>query len=414
MAQSASPADITAVSKILKEVYVSDNIVSQLNDDTMLLSEIEKTTEYADSVGSKAVGFVKNGRNVGTSARSLTGGTLGAAGHQQENRWELDYKANYVQIKILGGTIAKMSTARQAAVRAITNEVEGAILDLKKELQRQLYGTGDALIAQFGANTTTATLSFNAPLAANDAIVRGWLTEGMYVDIGTTASQNAVVGDAKITAVAQSDTTPTITIDSSVTTTTSHYVSKAGNRSGTTSYELNGLGNLVNTGNVFAAIDPANDRTWQAADVNDLGGSTALSRAAMQRAWRAVRQQGKAPNRIITSLEHQEDYYNLLQSQVRFAGDTNLASGKVDGPTFNQVPVTADPDCPRQVMYFLNTKDLFYVSEGDIAWQNVNTGGDVLAWSQGEDAFVAMARCYWNLGTERRRSHAKIKGIKVN
>src|SRR5687767_12705183 len=123
MAQTAQPADITAAQAVLKEVYTNDRLVSQLNEETVLLSQLERTQEYHDAVGDKAIGFVRIGRNVGVSARSLNGGTLGAPGHQQRSRWELDYAANYLQIKILGTTIAKMATARQAAVRAVDDEV---------------------------------------------------------------------------------------------------------------------------------------------------------------------------------------------------------------------------------------------------------------------------------------------------
>lgn len=416
MTQVASPADITAVSNIIKKVYVSDTIHSQINDDTMLLSEIERTTEYHDAVGDKAVGFLKTGRNVGTSARSLNGGTLGAPGHQQTNKWELDYAANYVTVKILGTTIAKMKTARQAATKAVTLEVEGAIDDLKKELQRQLYADGTALMANFAANTTTATLLLNAAttpqaIAGNDVIQKGWAQPGMYVDIGTTASQAAVVADAKIVSVTDSDTAPSITIDSAVTTTTSHYLSKAGNRSGTTSYEMNGLDSVIASSGAFANLT---DGTWVAADVNTVTAGTSLSRSHMQRAYRKVRMYSGKPNMILTSFEHQEDYYNLLQTQVRFASDSNLASGKVDGPTFNGIPVTGDADCPRGRMYFLDTKELFFATAGDIAWQNVNTGGDVLAWSQTEDAFVARAAFYANLGTNKRRGFSAIRGLNIN
>src|SRR4051794_3419225 len=118
MAQTASPADINAVSNILKKVYTSDTIQSQLNDDALLYSQLEKTTDYV--VGDKAIGFVKTGRNANVSSRSLNGGTLGAADHQKTNQWSLDYAATYIQIKLLGTTIAKMATARQAATRAIT------------------------------------------------------------------------------------------------------------------------------------------------------------------------------------------------------------------------------------------------------------------------------------------------------
>lgn len=413
MTQTASPADITAVSNILKKVYVSDEIHSQINDDTMLLSDIERTTEYHDAVGDKAVGFVKTGRNVGSSARSLNGGTLGAAGHQKTNKWELDYAANYITVKILGATIAKMKTARQAATRAVTLEVEGAILDKKKDIQRQLYSDGTALIARFAANSSTDTLLLYAAttadaIASNDAIVNGWLQVDQYLDIGTTADSDAIAADAKILDVTESDSAPSIQIDSSVTTTTSHYASTAGNRLNTTSYEMNGLASVVSTG-AFAGLT---DDTWNAADVNSVG--TTLSRAHMQRAYRKIRKYSGKPNRILTSFEHQEDYYNLLQTQVRFSGDSNLAAGKVDGPTFNNIPVVGDADCPRGVMYFLDTRELFLATAGDLQWQNVNTGGDVLAWSQTEDAFVARAAMYANLGTNRRRSFSKITGLTVN
>lgn len=410
MAQTAQPADITAAQAVLKEVYTSDRIESQLNEETILWSQLEKTQEFHDAVGDKAIGFAKIGRNVGTSARSLNGGTLGAAGHQQRTRWELDYAANYLQIKILGATIAKMATARQAAVRAIDDEVDEGINDLKKELQRQLYGTGDALIVNTGTTTTSTTVALAATNAGADAIDRGWLQVGMYIDIGTTADEDAVVADAKITAVNSNGTSSTVTIDSAVTTGATHYISKADNRSGTTSYEMNGLGNVVDDSGTLQNINSSTVPEWKANVVN---AGANLARSHMQQAFRKARQNGGTPDLILTSLNHQEDYYNLLQAQVRFAGDANLASGKVDGPLFNNLPVVADPDCPTGKMYFLSKKNLFLVSAGDIAWQNVNTGGDILAWVQDEDAYAARAAAYMNLGTSRRRSHAVVENITV-
>ena len=410
MAQTAQPADITAAQAVLKEVYTSDRIVSQLNEELILYSQVEKTTEYHDAVGDKAIGFAKIGRNVGTSARSLNGGTLGAAGHQQRTRWELDYAANYLQIKILGTTIAKMATARQAAVRAVDDEVDEGLNDLKKEIQRQLYSNGDALIAQCGTTTAAAQVVLAADRKGADAIDRGWFQVGMYVDIGTTANEAAVVADAKIVSVNSNGTSSTVTIDSSVTTTSSHYISKADNRSGTTSYEMNGLENLVDNAGTFAAINSSTVPEWKA---NVVTASANLARSHMQSAFRQARQNGGSPNLILTSLNHQEDYYNLLQAQVRFAGDANLASGKVDGPQFNGLPVVADPDCPTGKMYFLDTKALFLATAGDIAWQNTNTGGDILAWVQDEDAFAARAALYANLGTTRRRSHSVVESITV-
>lgn len=415
MAQVAQPADITAVTALLKDVYTSDHIEGQLDTTSVLWSQLQKVQDYHDAVGNQAVGFVKTGRNVGTSARSLNGGTLGAAGHQQTARWTLDYAANYLQLKILGTTIAKMSTARQSAVRDVDFEVTEGITDLKKELQRQLYANGDALIANCAA-VTSATIPLLADTTvhakeSNDPITKGQLQVGEYVDIGTTANEAAVVADAKIVSMVDSDTAPSVTIDSSVTTTTAHFISKSDNRSGTTSYEMNGLSNAILDSGTFAGINSSTAPTWKSARVDAAG--NALTRSYLQQAWRKIAQTSGPPNLILTSLEQQEAYYNQLQAQVRFAGDANLASGKVDGPMFNTLPVVADPDCPRDRVYFLNTNNLFLVSAGDIAWQNTSDTGSVLSWIQGEDAFAARAAFYGNLGTNKRRAHAVIDNLAV-
>lgn len=423
MAQTASPADITAVSNILKKVYPNDEIESQLQDDALLYSQIQKTSEYHDQIGDKAVLFTKVGRNLGTSARSLNGGTLGAAGHQRTQKLEYDYTANYVQIKVLGTTVAKMSTARQAAIRAIDLEVNGATTDLKKELQRQFYNDGTGVIATAGTTAGSTTLNLSTGLttaqviANNDAIQNGWLAgstdEPMYVDIGTSAAPTTVGGDIQVTAVTDSDTTPTATLGTSVTTTAStHKVFKAGNQAASSvSYETNGLANIVAASGSIGGLATSSEATWASPVVT---ASASLARSHMQQAYRNARKFGGKPDFILTSLAHQEDYYNLLQSQVRFASDSNLASGQVDGPMFNNIAVSADPDAPRGVMYFLDRKHLFLFTAGDISWQNTTTGGDVLAWVQGEDSFVARAAVYAQLGTDRRRSHAKVQTITVN
>ncbi len=405
MAQTAQPADITAVTNILKKVYTSDKIGSQLNEETILFSRLEQVTDYHDGVGDKAVLFVKTGRNVGTSARSLNGGTLGAAGHQQTAQLQVDYTAEYIQCKILGTTIAKMKTARQSAVRAIALEADGAIGDVSKDIQRMLYGNGDALIAACGTTTASATVTLSNAVAGYDAIVRGWLQPGMYVDIGTAANSVLRGQDLQILSVNASATAPTITLTSAVTTAVGDFISKAGNRVNTMSYEMNGLQNITAAG---GALHGLTDSSW-------VGNVTAvtgvLSRSNMQSAWRAQRQYGGKVNLIVTSLEQADDFQNTLTSQVRFTSVDKVKDSSLDGPEFNGVPVLGDPDCPRGVMYFLDTTELFMVSAGKPDWANNSTNGDILMPVQGEDAFTARAVYYGNLATTKRRAHAAITGI---
>jgi hypothetical protein len=398
MAQVAQPADIVAVQALLKEVYPSDKVEEQVVKDRTTLSELENGNNHSDEVGDKAIGFVRTRGNKRSNSRSLNGGTLGAPGRQVRKRWEYDYTAHYIQIKILGATIAKMRTRRQAAVNEVDDEVDNAIEDRKDDLSRQLFSDGSALIAQCGTTTASTTVVLNA--AAAQAIEKGWLQEDMYVDIGTTADEDSVVADALITAV--NPATPSITIDSSVTTSSSHYVSIADNRSGTTSYEMNGLAALASDTTVLGAIDPSSERTWKGQRVNVAG---ALSQAKLQDLWIQHRKVGSKPDKIVTSFDHQRDYYNTLQSQVRFAGDSNLTSGHVEGPDFNGVIVEADQDCPDGLLYmYKKAHVMLFKASGGIQWQNVNTGGDILAWVQDEDAFQARAAFYGQVGTDRRNA----------
>lgn len=414
MSQTASPADITAVQDVLKEVYVSDTVVSQINEDCLAWSKIEQTSDH-EVVGDVAVGFIKIGHNRSGSSRSLNGGTLGAARHTGLTRWEMDYTAHYQQIKILGTTIAKMASARQSAVRAIDLEVNGAMTSMKRDLQRQIYGNGDALIVKCGTTSNSTTLVLD-PTTGWDAIKTGFLsgttTNPMCIDVGTTADSDFRAAEFLIEGVTLSKTAPTVTVDQAITTNSSDYISVSGNRVNTTSYEMNGLRNVVLDSGTFMTINPSVTPEWTAAAVTDAAGAS-LTRGQMETTWNAIAQYAGKPNMILTSIEQQQYYYDDLQTQVRFSSDKNLAGGNQEGPLFRDVPVVADPDCPRSDMFFLDTKQLFMASSGAPAWQNTNTGGDILAWVQNEDAFQARIAYYGNLGTERRRAHARIKSLAV-
>ena len=62
-------------------------------------------------------------------------------------------------------------------------------------------------------------------------------------------------------------------------------------------------------------------------------------------------------------------------------------------------------------MHFLNKSEFFQISAGEIAWQNQTTGGDILAWVQDEDAFVARAAKYMNLATNHRRGLGRLEDL---
>jgi hypothetical protein len=126
-------------------------------------------------------------------------------------------------------------------------------------------------------------------------------------------------------------TAPTITISggSAVTTSSSHFVSLANSRSGATSYEMNGLDNIVSQSTTLGGLTVASNPTWQAANVDST--SQALTLALIYTQDRKIMQKtGKQSTMKLTSLKQAEAAYKLGQAQVRFTGDSNVSVGNID------------------------------------------------------------------------------------
>jgi hypothetical protein len=155
---------------------------------------------------------------------------------------------HWFQVALETAALNQTGAQMQAVVAAKDLEIKGAIGNVSRQCSRQLVNNGDGLIAQCttgGASTTINLLPQASGGLGYDAIVSGWLYPGLPVDIGTTADSDSLATGSVITDVSEDATAPTITIGSSVTTTSSHYVSIANPNSATaTNPELNGFRNM--------------------------------------------------------------------------------------------------------------------------------------------------------------------------
>jgi hypothetical protein len=154
--------------------------------------------------------------------------------------------------------------------------------------------------------------------------------------------------------------------------------------------------------------DPATSKYWKAIVEDNGGAGRALSVDLLMTVIRKLRQKGKYPDRAVCDLIQEQKYYQLLQPQVRFAGDAKLAAGDTSGLVLGKIKsgLVGDPDCPPGKVHIFHGKAVQMYSAGPVAWQNQTTGGDILAWSQGYDAFVARAAKYFQVGSNRRASLA--------
>lgn len=401
------PATLTTINAALKEVWTQDRLEEQLYQDNPFWDEVEKTSRY--TIGEYAVTPLHTQRNGGYSAISSAGGTLNTAGNQGVAQAQWQFTHHHQQIGIQGSAIDQSAQSANSVANVVDLEVSGALNDLKKQITRQAFSNGDGRICDCGVTSASNVVVLSTG-DGYDALVRRWLHVGSQVDIGTAASPTSLVNGETVTAVSKVAATPTITVTSSITTTASNFVSIKGNRTGSSAtYEMNGLRNIVSSSADLGGLTVAANPEWQASLVTTT--SQALTLTLMLQHQEAVQQNtGDNPTDVLTSLKQRRVFYSLLQNQARFSSDA-FEAGSVDKVRWNGMTVQAHPDCFSGDMYFLTKKNLFIVASDKPYWQNKITGGDILSWIQGQDAYGAKLTYRAQLATNRRNAHARIGSL---
>lgn len=386
---------LETVGPTLKRRYAPENVVEQLYQENPFLAKVKKTSKY--TVGEEARTVLHDGRNGGYTTLPEGGGTLNEAGEQGYHKATWKYKNHHTQVAIQGEALDGTENNANALVSAFTAEIDGAIADTNRQLSRQLYMDGSALIAQCRASDSN-NVDLNKTTGPG-VLERGWLFVGQPVTVGTKANETAIQASTKITAIDETNVAFTVAAGNVTGEGTTHYVSHAKGRSGETSREMNGLANLVGTGEV-GGLTSTTSPVWKST-VNST--TTSLTIGALLTAQRKIRQvRGKSPTFFLTSLLQQQRFYELLQQQVNFSSDKALSAGADDTPTWGGMEIFGDPDCPDSDLYMGHWEHLFMVAMNDGYWQNKHTGGNILVWSQGTDAYVGKYTYRANLAVNRR------------
>lgn len=410
MPSATGGANLTTLDAALKETWTESRLAEQLYQSNPFLDKVKKFK--STQVGQQAITPIHTGRNWGYTPLPAAGGSLNAAGTQSLAQAVWQYTHHNQQIQIQGAAIDGTRGDALSVAEVVDLEVTGALNDLNRQLTRQLFMDGDGLITATSGTTASATLALAAAGGFN-AIERGWLAVGSKVMIGSAADGDTVSATNTVTGVAESATAPTITLNASVTPTTApqSYVSMLGSRSATdgTTYEMNGLGNIVSTSATLGGLTTASNPLWASPSVDATAQALTLPLMYFQ-ARKVFQKTGKEPTYILTSPKQMEAAYKLLQTQVRFATDS-VSAGGVEATKINGMPLYRQPDCKNEDMWFLTIEDLLLVSAGDPYWQNKIAGGNILNWIQDSDSYGSKITVRLNLGASRRNSHAALRGL---
>jgi len=401
-------ATLATIESYLKEVY-QGRIREQLNDEIVALKRITRSgSGVTNETGGKYVTFpIHTRRNSGIGSR-FESEALPTPGQQGHAAARVGLKYAYGGVQLTGQAISLSDTDAKAFAKALDNEVEGLKNDLKKDMNRQIYGTGNGAIGvATGANTGAVVPVADARL----------FQIGMVVDTqtgNTVDNTGLIVSSVDLTAGANTvtfTTTPgTATASADIIVRKGSGVAAGGNR------ELTGLAAIISDSGTLYNIDPSTEPEWKAS-VNANGGTgRALSESLMIKMADDIRIKGGSTSLILQSLGVRRAYFNLL-SQLRQTVNTQEFTGGFSGLAFTtdrgEIPVVADPDAPIGKQWFVNEDALTYYRDED--WHFIDKDGSM--WKQVRDAsgdydaYYARMVEYHELGTDRRNSHGLISDI---
>lgn len=387
-------ATLANVDAALKNDY-QPAVREQLVNSWILLAQVQKNTK--DVEGRYAVLSLHVSRNSGVGGRAA-GAALPAAGKQGYAEQRVPIVRNYARIGIHGDLIEASASDKGSFARMLQAELDGAMTDLKNDVSRQLYNDSTKSIAQCGTTSASTTVVLTSPTTTQ---LRQFHV-GMLVDIGTTADKDSVVAGAEIASIDK--TNGTITIDSSVTTTSSHYVTRAG----TDGNELTGLREIVAASGTLFNVNPSSVPEW-VSTVNDNSGTNRTpTELLFEKVIEDVHfESDQNIDLIVTTRGVRRAFAATLQSQKRFTNSVDVKGGfsAVTVSAGNvEVPLVVDNDAPNNKAFFLTTKHLCEHQMGN-SWSFMQRDGSVLKYVSGYDQYEAVIYNYHELTTDRRNAH---------
>ncbi len=387
----------SAADAILKDLYVGP-VVEQLNQKTYLLDQIERDSDHIDHTGRRAVIPVHSGRNRGRGSRG-DGGTLPTAGVQAWQDAIVPIKYHYSAIEVTDAAIEASTSNEGAFLNILNAETKGCANDLRKDLNRQVFGTGDGLLA------TVAETAEETKTVKVDSVQ--YTLVGDPVDVLVKSSGEKSEGIEAVTILKRTGgSTKSIELSEKVKKATTSYGVYL---SGSYKNEGNGLRNIVDEKRTLHEInsETAGNEFWNASVIKVGASATELAVAGESSFEKLADEVGFNGNGevevFLTSRGIRRRLADTYQSQKRFndAQAVNIHGG-YSAIMVNETPVIADDDCPRTFAFGLNKDSFRWFQSASPGW--LDRDGGILKLKDGSTAGTKVAtwqgffRWYANLG----------------
>lgn len=359
-----------------------------------------------DFVGNDFRSPLHSSRNQGTGPRGQSA-TLPAPGNQGYQYITESLKFFYGLFNITG-QLLKASESNEGAFRkALQAEMEGVTDDLKRHVNIQAFGTGNAVIA-------TVTTGANSTTQAIDTTI--WFQGGETVDF-YDSTLTTYRGSASVSVVSLSRSALTITLSAAVNSTTGDVIVRASSDSTSAApnndkgQAINGLGNIIAGTGALHGLNPvtAGQTFWASTSVAAAGavvGDNLLRQLCDSIGFESGKDDD---NILITTRGIRNRYANTLTALKRFNDAQSVTlRGGFKAILFDDRPMVIDDHCQVGTVYAMKASDMMWIQMSD--WEWMEEDGKSLKWESRLDRYIAVLFKYCNLGTFRRNAHGKITG----
>ena len=420
--------DLTAAANVLKTNYQGP-LREQLNNANILLKRVRKNSK--NYVGKEAHVPLHKGRNAGVGARA-EGAALPTAGYQGYEKAIFTPKYIYGQILLNGPTIAAMKSDKGSFIRAMRSETKGLLVDMKANLNRQVWRDGSAILTRCGTTSAAALIVVESTkyISVGQVVAVLQIADGA-TDAGTVNGTVTAVNSATTFTISSAD-------PATLTTSDADCVVEVGSRLAAawgTAHEIFGIHAIVSKYDPgvdeagaahtyltddFGGIARATNVWWQANQV-DAGTAAPLTLLLMQEAWdKCDFEAAINPGLIATDHFQKRMYGDLLTADKRYpAGGEITLDGGYRALEFNGTPLIADRDAnpiynPGAVldrMYFIDMDALEWQLLEDFQWMDED--GAVLSRVSGYDQYEATMYIYTQFGADRCNSSCLLCDLAV-
>lgn len=391
----------------LKEFYLPPTR-DQLNNGVMMLAQIERNSK--DVEGRRAVLSLHVSRNSGIGSRA-EGGTLPAAGQQGYTEERVPMYYHYGRIQFSGPVLRASRSDAGSFLRAAEAETKGVLTDLRRDMNRQVYGTSNGVIATCGVTGASTTVV----LAASTSLVQmRQLEVGMVIDIGTVANPVSVASARTITAYDRVNKTITIS-GAAVNTAGTDFIFRSGNGGaigGVGQKEITGLQTIVDSTGALFNVNPTTVPVWASGEYANGGTPRAFTDVLLETASDEQRIESGFDGEYfcVTSHAAARNFAAQLKTQRRYEGQQMTYRGgfkgiAVDTPS-GTLNIIAERDCPAGTCFGLDLSTITLHEMSD--WEFMDEDGAVLFRVSGQDAYEAVLFKYCELTTSDRNHHFKI------